>query len=276
VLIALSACTPADSGALAGDSADALPSGYAIRHWTDPDPIDAGVEAELFQQVTLDGQAVPDLQASHERYLHTTIFSRDLAAFAHAHHEDSGELTADDIRASTFHFPVLLPAAGDYLASVDYAHRDQWLHTTYLLPAVGTPAQAAAADLSVTTTSADADATATLTWEVAPLATAEATFTVHLADGSGTAITDLVPWLGADAHAAFVAADLSWAGHSHAWFPGMEDMKPNMTMPHVYGGPDLPFHYAFPAAGMFKTWIQFTRATDPARVYAIPFVFEVT
>lgn len=274
-MLLLIACTAADPTGTPADSDAPSAAGYAILHWTDPDPIEAGSEAELYEQVTLDGAAVPDLQASHERYLHTTIFSRDLETFVHAHMEDGAEVTADDIRQSTFHFPVRLPAAGDHLVAVDYAHRDQWLQGSYSLAVVGAPAQADEPDLAIATESADGDAAATLTWEVEPLAGAEATFTVHLSDAEGSPIADVVPWLGADAHAAFVRADLAWAGHSHAWFPGMEDMKPNMSMPHLYDGPDLPFRYVFGEPGLYKAWFQFTRASTAPTVYAIPFVFEV-
>jgi hypothetical protein len=88
-------------------------------------------------------------------------------------------------------------------------------------------------------------------------------------------VTDLVPWLGADAHAAFVSLDLAWTSHTHAWFPGMENMTPGMEMPPLYTGPTVPFHFLFERAGAHKAWVQFARADDPETPYVVPFVFEV-
>jgi hypothetical protein len=119
------------------------------------------------------------------------------------------------------------------------------------------------------------DLTATLTWDVPAVAGYEAIWTVHLTDADGAPVTDVTPWLGADAHAAVVQADLSWVTHTHAWFPGMDSMAPGMEMPHQYNGPDLPFHYVMPAGGLYKMWVQVRREADPDHVYAFPFLFEV-
>lgn len=52
-------------------------------------------------------------------------------------------------------------------------------------------------------------------------------------------------------------------------------MTPGMTMPHVYDGPDLPFHYTFPVSGTYKMWVQFVRASAPDTIYAVPFAFTI-
>jgi len=55
----------------------------------------------------------------------------------------------------------------------------------------------------------------------------------------------------------------------------METMSPSMDMPHLYPGPTVDFRYVFPAGGAYKMWVQFTRASQPGLVYALPFVFRV-
>ena len=273
ILLLLACAQKADDSALPSDAA---PAWYEVRWQTDPDPLAAGAPGTFTLQVTdPDGVPIEDLQQNHERMVHTLVISQDLTSFQHLHHEDFAALTAEDLRAATFHFPLTVPLAGPYLLSFDFAHRDQFQNRTDLLTATGSPAQATSPQLPTSDTAQDGDVIGTLTWDSAPIAGYETSFTVHLTDTDGAPITDLVQWLGADAHAALVKADLSWVSHTHAWYPGMENVTPGMEMPPIYPGPDLPFHYTFPLGGDHKMWVQFTRAADPSRVYTLAFAAAV-
>ncbi len=261
-----------DSGA---DSAASGPPGYSVAWSTNPDPLIAGEEGTFTERVLLDGEPIPDLQASHTRYVHSLFISADLASFTHTHMEDFAPITADAIRISTFSFPVTLPLTGDYLVAFDYAHQDEWLQTVDSLTGGGDLPQAAEPELDFATTVLAGSIEATLRWDVAPVPGYEAIFTIVLRTESGEEVTDLIPWLGADGHAVMVDTGLDWLNHTHAWFPDAGNMTPGMSMPHIYDGPELPFHYTFPVSGTYKMWVQFVRESAPDTVHVVPFVFAV-
>lgn len=258
-------------------TAAASPTSYVVEHWTDPSPAQAGEPVEFWERVTdQDGCAIEDLQQSHERMVHTLLISADLESFQHLHHEDFQDITADDLRAGTFHFPVTFPTAGETLLVFDFAHQNQWLSQLSSVEVEGAPAQLEAPVFDLSTTATNRGLTATLEWEVAPLAGYESAWSVNITEDDGTEVTDITQWLGADAHCALVSTDLGWAGHTHAWSPGVENMSPGMSMPQVYTGPYLPFHYTFPSAGTHKLWVQLARESAPDDPYVFPFMFEVS
>lgn len=277
VLLALLACAPIpEADDTQACESGAIPSDYVVGVSTTPTPIVAGEEVEMTLAVTdQDGCPIDDLQESHERMIHTLLVSRDLQSFQHVHHEDFYEVTADDLRTATFHFPVAFPASGDTLAVFDFAHRNQWLQETQLLEITGAPAQLDEPILDYATEVSVEDVHVSFVWEVAPVAGSEASVILTITDETGAEVTDLVQWLGADGHVAFVRADLTSPGHTHAWFPGMETMSPGMTMTPLYTGPTLPFHYLFPSAGTWKGWFQFARSARPDDPYVVPLVFDV-
>ena len=274
----LLACTGEPDSDPNGDECRAqdVPSEYDVRIETDPDPPVAG-ESTAFQVSVLDGNGCPvdDLQQTHTRMIHTVFVSADLADFQHVHQEDFEQITADDLATATFHFPITFPTAGERLVIEDFAHLNQWLQSTQRLTVAGSPAQLPAPVMDFSTTVAVRDVVVDFVWEIPPLFGAEAHLAAYVRDADGNDVTDLVPWLGADAHIVFVRADLSDAGHSHAWSEGMETMSPGMKMPALYPGPFLPFHYTFPTAGVWKAWLQFARVADTADEYTVPFLFEV-
>lgn len=249
---------------------------YDLSWSTDPEPLEAGEEGTFTIRVTdQDGHPIDDLQQNHERMVHTMFVSGDWTSFTHAHHEDFGELTVDDLRDATFHFPLTLPVAGPYLLMFGYAHQNQWLFAEDTMEIDGSPGQVAAPDTTVNTEVAVDDLVVSLTWAVEPLADYEASWTVTITESDGTPVEDLVQYLGADAHCALVNESITWGSHTHAWFPDMDRMAPGMEMPHLFTGPDVPFAYVFPSGGSYKMWIQFTRESTPGVVYEAPFVFEV-
>jgi hypothetical protein len=272
----LLACTAADAPADTADTGPVAITDYVATLLTDPDPPVAGAPAAVSVQITdQDGRPVEDLQQSHARMVHTVFVSADLRDFQHLHQEDVAPLTADDLRAATFGFPATFPAAGRYVASVDFAHRDLYQSARVELSVTGSPAQQAEPWLEVSDTAEDGGVTATLRWDAEPYAGVEAAWAVILADAGGQPITDVVQWLGADGHVAMVSADLARLTHSHAWFPGMEDMAPGHPMPSLYPGPEIPFHYVFSEPGWHRMWVQLARAGAPDEPLVFSFAFEV-
>jgi hypothetical protein len=272
----LAACAgPSDDTAATDDTAVEV-TDYVVTYTTDPDPPVAGQEATFTESVRDQAdRPIEDLQTAHERVIHTLFISTDLTSFQHLHQEDFEALTAENLRNSTFSFPVTFPMSGDYRVVYDFAHHDQYVTRQDWITVTGEPGQAAEPVLDYSTENGDRDVVATLTWDVEPYAGYEAAWTVHLTDTDGNDITDVTQWLGSDGHAAVVSADLAFTSHTHAWFPGMEDLTPGHPMPQLYEGPDIPFHYTFPTAGAYKMWVQFARTGAPDDPYVIDFSFDV-
>ena len=88
----------------------------------------------------------------------------------------------------------------------------------------------------------------------------EALLRFTLADAAtGTAISDLEPFLGAAGHMLIVSADLTDANHAH---PEEQAAR----------GPSVSFQPRMPAAGLYKLWVQFQRK---GQVITVPFVVSV-
>lgn len=261
-------------GLLAGcgeDVVDAPPEDYVATFAYVPDPPVAGAEAEVTLAITdEEGEPIPDLQASHERFAHVLMLSPDHQRLDHIHHEDFAVLGADDLRTSTFHMRWTPDRAGPWRTVVDFAHRGLFLHRKGAVDVVGEPV---AGDPQWTYPSAaeDRDIRGTLSWDSPPFAGAEAWMHVDLATLDGQPVSDVVPWLGADGHAVFVSADLTNANHTHAWVEGMEDAPPGHEMPHSYDGPRITFLAELPDDGPHTIWVQFARAAAPDDPYLLRF-----
>ena len=276
-MLLLLACVGPDDSAAPADSAPIGSGSYEVAWSADPSPITAGVQSELTTTITgPDGVPVDDLQQTHERMVHNLFVSADLQSFQHVHMEDYTTITADDLRTATFHFPLVLPMSGRTRAVFDYAHENQYLQTLDWIDVGGDVPQLDAPVEDDTSTRTVGDVVATIEWTVAPIAGFDAAFMIHLQDLDGNDITDVVQWLGADAHSIATTFDLVWVGHTHAWVPGMENAAPGHEMPHLYPGPDIELHTVYPMGGRHQMWVQFAREAAPDVPYTVPFQFEVS
>ena len=249
--------------------------GYQVAWATDPDPLVAGAQGDLsFQVLGPDGTIVDDLQQSHERMVHVIVISQDLTSFQHVHHEDAYALTADVLRCGYYHTPLTAPFSGRYRLGFDYAHENQYLSTLDWMDVGGAPPQLDAPVVDTATERSVEGMTIDLTWDTPPVAGFEAQWHIDVTE-DGEDVTDVVQYLGADAHAIVASEDLAFVSHTHAWIPGMENMTPGMEMPHQYPGPYIPFHFTFPNPGWHKMWIQFAREADPEAPFLVDFWFEV-
>lgn len=273
LLLSLLGCKWA--GSLASGTEGVPVTGYDVEWSIDPEVPVAGSPAELgYSVVDQLGRPIEDLQSNHQRLVHVNLISRDLASFQHLHHEDFADLTADDLREATFHFPVTFPAAGETLVVFDFAHQNVYQEAKGWISVDGEPAQLDAPRCD-DATEVDVDGVhAELVWDIAPVAGYESAFRLVLSDDAGD-VEDVAQWLGADGHAVIASEDLSVVGHTHAWYPGMENVAVGHDMEHVYGGPDLPFHYTFADGGSYRMWVQFAREDAPDSPITAPFCFEV-
>ncbi|MEQ1503572.1 MAG: hypothetical protein ABMB14_15145 [Myxococcota bacterium] len=259
------------------DGSTPEPTGdYDVLVATDPDPASTAASTEVYLTVLgPDGAPVDDLQAAHERIVHTFLISDDLSQFAHLHHEDFYPITVDDLRAATYHFPYAFPLGGDWLAYSEFAHQNVFHIDSNWLTVEGEPAQADEPVLEpFASTVTVGDVTAELVWDAGPFPDAQSAFHLHLTTAAGD-VTDIVQWLAADGHGAVARSDLGYVVHTHAWVPGMDQMSPSMVMEHTYDGPDLPFKVVLGGSGAYKMWIQFARSGDPDAPYTIPVTFRV-
>ncbi len=277
LLTAFLACGDVDLPGGHTGNTSGIPTSFQLDYWTEPAPAVALEPTELWYSILdQDGLPVELLQQSHTRMVHVLVVSSDLSSFEHKHHEDQNPVTADDLRAATFHFTEAFPYSGDFLLSFQFAVANEVFELQTSDSVQGDTPQLPSYSADFATEVAVSGVRATLTWDVLPAVGVEAQWNLHLTDDAGVELTDLVQWLGADAHSAVVRADLGFVAHTHAWFPGMEDVPPDHTMPHTYLGPDLPFRFVFPTAGVHKMWIQFARESAPEEEITVPFLFTVT
>lgn len=299
-ILLLSACGPAETETPTPDNGPV--TGYQADVWFEPAPPAANTSTAMWYSILdQDGAPIEDIQQSHQRMVHVFFISSDLTYFRHSHHEDFSPVTSENLRTATFTQPITFPYSGDFLLGLDFAHQnlEHMLLSTVAVSGdvpqqseivpdfsttvwvagpttVGETLQATASAVPTAPVEpADPAVTATLSWETPPQAGFVSEWTLNLLDSNGNPLTDVVQWLGADAHVAIVDADLSALSHTHAYVEGMENMPPTHTMPHEYDGPTLPFRFVFEFPGLHKMWIQFARAEAPDAPYVIPFFFEV-
>ena len=189
------------------------------------------------------GAAIERFEPVHERIFHLFIVSRDLEYFRHEHPtlHAKGALDLD----VTLPHPGVYEFIGDFLPSGGAPQLEQKVVVTagYAGPLNVTPNLAA--DLAE---KADAGTRVRLGLSP-PRAGREQLITFELSDvGTGAAIKDLEPYLGAAGHLFSASADLTSVFHSH---PVEGVSSPS--------GPSIVFQVLFPRAGSYRLWLQFQR-----------------
>lgn len=275
LLVGLAACSTNGDGT--PEPGHGPVTSYQAQVWQEPETFAPNTPVELYYSV-LDqaGNVVQDLQQSHERFIHTFFISRDLSFFQHSHHEDFYPASFEYLENGGWHQPVSLPLSGDFLLVLDFAHQNQEQVLTQWLEVTGDVAQLDAPVEDLETTVAASGVVGTLTWDSPPAAGFQSSWNLYLTDDEGSPVSNIVQWLGADAHVAIVRKDLSTFAHTHAYVEGMENMPPTHSMPHEYDGPTLPFKAVFSDPGVYKMWIQFARADAPDSPITLPFMFRVS
>jgi hypothetical protein len=195
------------------------------------------------------GRPIRDFDIQHEQPFHLFVVSHDLDYFAHVHPR-----LAKDGRLQ---ISVVLPRPGPYQLYGDFTpsgHAPQMLQRSLITSGYHRTLAAAAAHLS-------ADLTPKIVLDLrmrirVPDAVAgrELLVTSTVEDArSGTPITDLQPYLGAQGHLMVISEDLADGLHSH----------PVATVSSARG-PDVVFQVRFPRAGFYRLWFQVQRRDEVA------------
>ena len=219
-----------------------------------PDGVAPGRPTHLVVTVTDEatGQPIGDLGRSHGVWMHLIVTRDDLSTFSHVHPTPTGrpgELAVD----------VTLPTAGRYFANVEFRRQGQMadIHDRKELDVPGTPVAPTPLEPTSRTVTTDG-VRVTLEGDVRAGKTNE--LVLHVADAAtGRPVDDLQSYLTAPAHLVVMRQDGATFEHQHAEVRDA-DGRPVFALPGQSFGPDLPFHVAFPTAGTYRMWGQFSLA----------------
>jgi hypothetical protein len=189
----------------------------------------------------------------HERLLHLFVISRDLRFFAHEHPVRAGsafELSLD-LRPGAYMLIADFLPTGGFPQMIHHAVVTPGYSRSPFLPEVELDE-----DVSDKTTDG-----LRVHLSIEGLAVGkEAALRFQFSDAAtGDAVRDSQPYLGSSGHLLLVNSDLTQAIHAH----------PEGA---VTGGPDLTFGAVFPAAEVYKLWIQVQRG---GHVITAPFAVRV-
>ena len=199
------------------------------------------------------GAIVETFTEVHERLLHLFVISRDLRFFAHEHPVRTGdgfELSLDLRPGAYMLIADFLPAGG----------LPQMIHHAVVTPGYPRSAFTPEVDLEEDMRDKIADGLSVHVSVDGLAVGKEAALHFRFSDAAtGAAVRDIQPYLGASGHLLLVNSDLTQAIHAH----------PEGS---VTAGPDLRFGAVFPAADVYKLWIQVQRG---GKVITTPFAVRV-
>jgi Heavy metal binding domain len=196
------------------------------------------------------GAVVRRFESVHERIFHLFVVSRDLEYFSHVHPvlRRDGSLGVD----------VDVPRPGSYELIADFLPEGgapQMLHRAVVTAGYQGWLAAAPAPPPDLGDKIDGNVRVHLT-PPDPRARREQLLTFELHDpATGTPVSDIEPYLGANGHLLIVSADFGAVFHSH---PVAEVSSAR--------GPTVVFQALFPQAGIYRLWAQFQRAGRVATV----------
>lgn len=222
-----------------GTSASSLGYTFVLAATTVPA---ATAGAFAFRITGPDGRTVTWFQRDQTKFLHLYLIRADLSGFAHLHPTMATDGTW------SVGLPALAPGA--YRAYATFLTPDaQGKPMAFVLShPLTVPGPVAAAPLPAAAPAVDVDGY-TLTLAGAPAAGAEGPLTLTVTN-NGRPVTDLESYLDTYAHlSAFHAGDLAFA-HLH----------PRGVVTGAGGGPTLTFDADFPAAGLWRLYVQFQTA----------------
>ncbi|MER5641792.1 hypothetical protein ABT095_33245 [Kitasatospora sp. NPDC002227] len=231
------------SGHGAGAPADDVPGGLMIsQHGYTLEPVNRVFHAGQPQDLAFvlrgpDGKPVTKYAATHEKDLHLIVVRRDLADFIHVH----PSLDAD----GTWHYPLTLPAPGQYRMFTDFQPADGEGMT------LGADISAAGdyqpAPLPAPSATYEIDGyTVTLDGKLEAGRTSKLTLSVSR---DGKPVTDLQPYLAAYGHlVALRDGDLAYL-HVHPEGAPGDGRTP--------AGPGITFYVQAPTTGDYRLFMDF-------------------
>lgn len=238
------------------------PGETAVIYSTDLSNLRAGVPVNLqFSIKDQDGYPAA-LSIQHERLIHFIAISADMRDFKHIHPDDSGPLTDEAVRNSTFSIPINFPRAGEYILALDYAHGLTPTSKFVKVTVSDGPSQDTS-PLVFPETATFEGYDVSLDYSL-PVAGEPATL-IYTIKRDGKSITNLTPYLAAAMHVAVVKNDLSEFLHTHGevHIPGAPVKPLSKANIHQHAppppqfGPMIESHPIFPTAGLYTVFGQF-------------------
>lgn len=235
-------------------------------------PGDAGVHAEILappapepgspvrltirlrDQAT--GAPLTDLPVSHEWAIHLIAVRQDLEHFQHLHPEPVD-------RPGDYGVDVMFPEAGRYLLYTEFGHTGETLLQRDVVTVGSAAARPGPAGEDLTPKQFDA-VRVLLSGAGEIRAGRDTTLTLRVEDARSSAgLRGLEPYLGAPAHVIVLGMDGGHFGHTHGEAPAAGPQGHGGHGAHAgHGGastslgPEVRFHYRFPAPGLYKVWAQ--------------------
>jgi Cu+-exporting ATPase len=233
-----------------------------------PDTTRAGVPTTVTATVVDagTGEPVPDLNLSHEAWMHLIATREDLGTFAHVHPEptgDPGELQVE----------LTFPTAGTYVVNTEFRQQGEMadVHQRQLVTVAGdepAPVTLAASPRTVVVDGVEVE----LGGEAAVGEPSDLHFEFTDA-ATGEPVDDLQPFLAAAGHIVVMRADAKSFAHEHAEVED-EDGRPVFALPGQTFGPELDVHAEFDTPGLYQLWGQFRLADGD--VVTVPFTVEAS
>lgn len=262
------------------DVSSAPKSGFRAEFRTEPSEVEAGKPIKLIISIKdASGAVVRDLDLSHEKPLHLIVVSSDLSEFYHVHPEPEPEGTYRGVQ--TF------PNSGHYKLYADFTPPNgSQVVEKFDLNVTGPPRSSVTLAPDSTATKTEGGLRVTLQPDKRLRSGEEVMLDFSIFDDkTGTAVSDLEPYLGAPAHVVIISGDTNDYLHVHPTEKGkmkhdtMTEMKGmdhsmaegvNGEKSHI--GSEVSAHTTFPRRGLYKVWAQFQRG---GRVITVPFVLGV-
>jgi hypothetical protein len=203
------------------------------------------------------GKVVTNFDVVHEKKMHLFLVRSDLSRFFHVHPDPNSD--------GSFSYRFSFPAGGTWRVFADSAPHNMGSRiTSATLKVSGTSDPDSPPLVSAATSQLSVVDGMTLTLTPGPLEahnTRELTFT--LTDQNGQPVTNIQPWLGADAHMMAIDRSGTLFVHSH----------PSERSAVEIAAGKLTFVTHMPESGLYKAWIQLQQG---GKIHTFVFLINVS
>jgi P-type Cu+ transporter len=227
-----------------------------------PPAIQPGVPVRLAYTLADEqsGAPIQDVVISHEQPMHLIAVRRDLQQFQHVHPAPTG-------RPGEYAVDVTFAEPGTYILYDEFtrANGQEIVQRDELVVGVPSGPAQLAEDRAPKTVSNDARVALVGAETVRVGGQARLTFRLDNPQ-TGEGVRDLRPYLGAPAHVVIMSEDGATFAHTHGEAVGAPaaahgDAHGGSSDAHGSSGqsygPEIEFHHAFAAPGLYKVWGQF-------------------
>jgi len=239
-----------------------------------PPALTAGTPAQLVFRLNdaTTGAPLTDLVESHEKLIHLILVSSDLIQFQHVHPQPTGT-------PGEYAVDVVFPTEGSYTLYSEFTRANNHDILAQQRVSVGTAGSNPARLVEDGTPKVSNGVRVQLDGADGLQAGTPAELTFKLEDAqTGVGLQTLQPYLGAPAHIVIIDQQNASFAHTHGEQVGAESgthqsSGSEQAMAGTMYGPDIAFHYTFPAPGLYKVWGQFQ--TQDGQVLTAAYVVRV-